>query len=97
MGKEEAAEVIGDSLIPVINKLQDIFSQVRPSGRVRDAAGDPVSLAAPRAAAAGLCMAKQCHPPSPPKLTCCCLLHQCVPTQPAQPVYGAAMHCPNVC
>jgi hypothetical protein len=28
MVKEEAADVIGDSLIPVINKLQDIFSQV---------------------------------------------------------------------
>ncbi len=28
MTKEEEADVIGDSLIPVINKLQDIFSQV---------------------------------------------------------------------
>lgn len=29
MVKDEAADVIGDALIPVINKLQDIFSQVR--------------------------------------------------------------------
>lgn len=44
MGKEEAAEVIGDSLIPVINKLQDIFSQVGlQPGRVRDAVDVPLS------------------------------------------------------
>lgn len=29
MVKEDEADVIGDSLIPVINKLQDIFSQAR--------------------------------------------------------------------
>ena len=28
-GSLDAAEVLGDSLIPVINRLQDIFSQVR--------------------------------------------------------------------
>jgi hypothetical protein len=31
MAKDDAADVIGDSLIPVINKLQDIFSQVMRS------------------------------------------------------------------
>lgn len=59
MGKEEAAEVIGDSLIPVINKLQDIFSQVGPPGHVRDADDAPLYLAAPKAAAAGVHRAEQ--------------------------------------
>jgi len=34
MVREDAADVIGDSLIPVINKLQDIFSQVMGLGHV---------------------------------------------------------------
>jgi hypothetical protein len=54
MGKEEAAEVIGDSLIPVINKLQDIFSQVGPPGRGRDSPAALLLPAAPKAAAAGV-------------------------------------------
>jgi hypothetical protein len=29
MAESIGSEVLGDSLIPVINKLQDIFSQVR--------------------------------------------------------------------
>lgn len=32
MEKEPVSDVLGDSLIPVINKLQDIFSQVRVDG-----------------------------------------------------------------
>lgn len=28
MGEQSPADILGDSLIPVINKLQDIFNQV---------------------------------------------------------------------
>lgn len=36
MTKDEETDVIGDSLIPVINKLQDIFSQVCVDSKTSD-------------------------------------------------------------